>query len=79
MATNWKEIERQYYMQVVRRQPVVIVRGKGTTVWDDVGKEYLDFTAGWAVNNVGHSNSEVAEAIANQAQTLLQRVWRRAT
>ncbi|MCL0099692.1 aspartate aminotransferase family protein [Dehalococcoidia bacterium] len=72
MATNWKEIERQYYMQVVRRQPVVIVRGKGTTVWDDFGKEYLDFTAGWAVNNVGHSNSEVAEAIANQAQTLLQ-------
>ena len=72
MATNWKEIERQYYMQVVRRQPVVIVRGKGTVVWDDFGKEYLDFTAGWAVNNVGHSNSAVAEAIANQAQTLLQ-------
>ena len=72
MATDWKEVESRYYMNVVRRQPVVIVRGEGTRVWDDAGKEYLDFTAGWAVNNVGHANAAVAEAIAEQARTLLQ-------
>jgi predicted acetylornithine/succinylornithine family transaminase len=72
VATDWKEIESRYYMFVVRRQPVVIVRGEGTRVWDDNGKEYLDFTAGWAVNNVGHSNPVVADAIAKQARTLLQ-------
>ena len=72
MTTDWKDIESRYYMFVVRRQPVVIVRGEGTRVWDDDGKEYLDFTAGWAVNNVGHSNPVVAEAIAEQARTLLQ-------
>ena len=72
MTTDWKEIESRYYMFVVRRQPVVIVRGEGTRVWDDDGKEYLDFTAGWAVNNVGHSNPVVADAIAEQARTLLQ-------
>ena len=72
MVTDWKEIESRYYMNVVRRQPVVIVRGEGTRVWDDAGKEYLDFTAGWAVNNVGHANAAVAEAIAEQARTLLQ-------
>jgi len=59
-------------MHVVNRQPVVIVRGEGTRVWDDEGKEYLDFTAGWAVNNVGHANKAMAEAIAEQAHTLLQ-------
>ena len=72
MTTDWKALESKYYMFVVRRQPVVIVRGEGTRVWDDVGKEYLDFTSGWAVNNIGHANPVIADAIAQQASTLLQ-------
>lgn len=72
MTTDWKALESQYYMFCARRQPVVIVRGEGTKVWDDLGKEYLDFTSGWAVNNAGHSNPVVADAIAEQARTLLQ-------
>ena len=70
--TDYRAMESKYYMHVVNRQPVVIVRGEGTRVWDDQGKEYLDFTAGWAVNNVGHANHAMAEAIASQARTLLQ-------
>ena len=72
MTTDWKALESKYYMFVVRRQPVVIVRGEGTRVWDDTGKEYLDFTSGWAVNNIGHANPVIADAIAQQASTLLQ-------
>ncbi len=70
--TDYRAMESKYYMHVVNRQPVVIVRGEGTRVWDDEGTEYLDFTAGWAVNNVGHANKAMAEAIAEQAHTLLQ-------
>ena len=70
--TDYRAMESKYYMHVVNRQPVVIVRGEGTRVWDDEGKEYLDFTAGWAVNNVGHANKAMATAIAEQAHTLLQ-------
>ena len=72
MPTDWKSKESQYYMFLVRRQPMVIERGEGTRVWDTDGKEYLDFTSGWAVNNIGHSNPVMAEAISNQAKTLLQ-------
>ena len=72
MGTDWKAVEAEYYLHVVNRQPIVIVRGQGTTVWDDAGKEYLDFTSGWAVNNVGHANPVVAAAISKQASTLLQ-------
>ena len=72
MTTDWKTIEQKYYMFCVRRQPIVIVRGEGTKVWDDVGKEYLDFTSGWAVNNIGHSNPVIADAISQQARTLVQ-------
>jgi acetylornithine/N-succinyldiaminopimelate aminotransferase len=72
MTTDWKALESKYYMFLVRRQPVVIARGQGTRVWDVDDKEYLDFTSGWAVNNVGHANPVVADAIAEQARTLLQ-------
>jgi predicted acetylornithine/succinylornithine family transaminase len=72
MTTNWKTVESQYYMHVVNRQPIVIERGSGARVWDVEGREYLDFTAGWAVNNLGHCHPAVTQAIQGQAQTLLQ-------
>ena len=59
-------------MKVVNRQSIVIVKGEGTRVWDDEGKDYLDFTAGWAVNNIGHSNPVITAAIQTQASQLLQ-------
>ena len=70
--SKWKEMESKYYMHAANRYPMVLERGKGTKVWDTAGNEYLDFTAGWAVNNIGHSNEIVAEAIEEQAKTLLQ-------
>ena len=69
---DWIEMEQRYYMFTVRRQPVVIARGEGTRVWDVDGKEYLDFTAGWAVNNLGHCHPAITKAIVEQANTLLQ-------
>ncbi len=36
------------------------------------GKSYLDFTSGWAVNNIGHCHPAVSTAVSNQAQTLMQ-------
>ena len=59
-------------MKVVNRQSIVIVKGEGTRVWDDEGKDYLDFTAGWAVNNIGHANPAITAAIQTQAGQLLQ-------
>ena len=70
--SEWIAIENKYYAQTVRRQPVVIVRGEGARVWDADGKEYLDFVAGWAVNQLGHSHPAITQAIAEQAGTLLQ-------
>jgi acetylornithine/N-succinyldiaminopimelate aminotransferase len=71
-AEAWKAKESRYYMHVVNRQPIVIERGEGARVWDVDGKEYLDFTAGWAVVNLGHNHPAVTKAIQQQAATLLQ-------
>jgi acetylornithine/N-succinyldiaminopimelate aminotransferase len=69
---DYKELESKYYMFLVRRQPMVLERGEGARVWDVEGKEYLDFTSGWAVNNAGHANPKIVEAITEQAKTLMQ-------
>ena len=72
MSEDWKQIESKYYMNVVRRQPMVLEKGYGTKVWDTEGNEYLDFTSGWAVNNLCHCHPAVTAAIKEQAETLLQ-------
>ena len=72
MSVNWIDVEKKNYMFTVRRQPIVIARGDGTRVWDVDGKEYLDFTAGWAVNNLGHCHPAITTEIVNQAKTLVQ-------
>jgi predicted acetylornithine/succinylornithine family transaminase len=52
--------------------PLTLVRGEGTRVWDESGKEYLDFTSGWAVNALGHCHPAVVGAVCEQARTLIQ-------
>jgi len=49
---------------------VTFVRGRGTELWDETGKRYLDFLAGLAVVSLGHANPVVADAVAEQARTL---------
>ena len=51
--------------------PVTFVRGAGSRLWDDTGKEYLDFLSGLAVTSLGHAHPAVADAICDQARTLL--------
>ena len=70
--SEWIDLESKYYMQVARRQPIVIVRGEGTRVWDEEEKEYLDFTSGWAVNTLGHCHPALVRAVEEQARTLMQ-------
>src|SRR5437763_7977693 len=52
-------------------QTVTFVRGKGTELFDADGKRYLDFLAGIAVVGLGHSHPAVAQAVSEQANTLL--------
>ena len=71
-STDWKKLESTYYMQVVNRLPLVLVKGQGTIVWDESGKKYLDFTSGWAVLNLGHTHPAVSNAIKFQADNIMQ-------
>jgi acetylornithine/N-succinyldiaminopimelate aminotransferase len=64
-------LSEDYVAHTYARYPIVLVRGKGTQVWDAEGKEYLDFVSGLAVCNLGHCHPRVVQAIQRQAETLI--------
>lgn len=53
-----------------KARPIQIVKGKGTTVWDENGKSYLDFTSGIAVLSLGHANPMLVDTIKHQSELL---------
>ncbi|MBI3973979.1 MAG: acetylornithine transaminase [Chloroflexi bacterium] len=66
-----KTLEHKLYMRTFARQPITLVRGEGVRVWDDQGKEYLDFLAGIAVNILGHCPPILVKAVQEQVETLI--------
>ena len=66
-----QELESQHTSGIYTKRPIAIVRGQGARVWDSDGHEYIDCVAGHGVANLGHCNPAVADAIAQQARTLI--------
>src|SRR5437588_1040490 len=65
------ELEHRYVMGTFKRLPVTLVKGRGVTVRDSEGREYLDLVAGIAVNALGHAHPAVAAALAEQSARLV--------
>ena len=66
-----RAVEADHVLQVYRRIPVVLVRGRGCRVVDDDGREYLDLLSGIGVASLGHAHEGLARALADQAGELL--------
>ncbi len=64
-------LDRRNVVGSYARLPLQIVRGAGSWVWDEDGKQYLDLLCGISVTNLGHCHPRVVEAIRDQAQTLI--------
>jgi len=60
-----------HLMTTYRPAPVSFVSGQGCHLYDDEGREYLDFLCGLSVTSLGHAHPAVRDAIAKQAGTLL--------
>lgn len=61
----------KYIMKTYGRLPISFVKGNGVKIYDEKGDEYIDFVAGIAVNNLGHSHPKVTEAVTNQVGKLI--------
>ena len=68
---NIIEVENKYSSGTYAKQPLVIVRGQGASLFDADGVEYLDCASGHGVANLGHAHPKIAEAIYKQASTLV--------
>jgi acetylornithine/succinyldiaminopimelate/putrescine aminotransferase len=65
------EKTKQYVLETYGRFPLTVTRGEGTRVWDELGREYLDFCSGIAVCSLGHCHPALTQAIAEQSETLM--------
>jgi len=61
----------KYMFKTYARFPLTLVRGNGCRLWDDEGKEYIDFVGGIAVCALGHSSTLVTNALKEQSETLV--------
>lgn len=71
VRTNTAELYDAYVMKNYGRAALTLVRGQGVSVWDDAGREYLDFTSGIAVAALGHCHPAWVAAIRQQAGELI--------
>jgi 4-aminobutyrate aminotransferase/(S)-3-amino-2-methylpropionate transaminase len=74
-AASIEAADKKYVMRPwthPKGEPVIVAKAKGCTVTDVHGKEYLDLTAGYFVNNVGHCHPRIAEAASKQMHEVLQ-------
>jgi len=65
------DLADKYMFKTYARFPLTLVRGDGCRVWDEDGKEYLDFVGGIAVCALGHSSPIVSKALEHQSKELV--------
>ena len=65
-----QKLDQAYIANTYARFPVTIVKGKGSLVWDDTGKEYIDLSTGIAVDIFGVADEEWVAAVTKQLGTL---------
>ena len=64
--SDTKKIDKEYIVGTYARFPLEIVRGKGSLVYDENGKEYIDLGTGIAVNTFGVADDEITKAVTDQ-------------
>ena len=67
---NIKELDKKYVADTYARFPIEIVKGEGSKLYDDAGKEYIDMGTGIGVNIFGVGDKEWVSAVTNQLNLL---------
>lgn len=68
---DYQAIEDRHTSGLFAKRKLTLVRGEGLRVWDDRGREFFDYSAGYAVASIGHANPVLAEAVAEQSRRLI--------
>lgn len=68
---DYVEMEQKHIAPTYNRLPIVVDEAEGVKIIDEEGNEYLDFVAGLAVTGLGHSDSEIARVLKEQAEKVV--------
>ena len=68
---NLEQQDKQYVLQTYARNYTNFVKGVGSTLYDENGKDYIDFASGIGVNSVGHGNEVLTSALCEQAKNII--------
>lgn len=68
---NFETMDKTFVLQTYTRNYVNFKHGINATLFDETGKDYIDFTSGIGVVSVGHGNQRLADAISEQARHLI--------
>ena len=68
---NLEKQDKQYVLQTYARDYTNFVKGVGSTLYDENGKDYIDFASGIGVNSVGHGNDVLTSALCEQAKNII--------
>jgi acetylornithine aminotransferase len=66
-----EELDKKYVLQTYARDYTNFTHGAGSTLYEDSGKDFIDFASGIGVNSVGHGNEKLANAICEQAKKII--------
>jgi len=68
---NFETMDKEYVLHTYARNYVNFKHGINATLFDDKGRDYIDFTSGIGVVSVGHGNQRLADAISEQARNII--------
>jgi len=68
---NLEALDKKYVLQTYGRNYTNFVRGVSSTLFDENGRDYIDFASGIGVNSVGHANPVLVEAISEQVKKII--------
>jgi acetylornithine aminotransferase/acetylornithine/N-succinyldiaminopimelate aminotransferase len=71
VRTSTADLYDAYVLKNYGRPILTLVRGRGALVWDDTGRQFLDFTSGIAVSALGHCHPHWVAAVQRQAGELI--------
>ncbi len=66
-----QQLYKKYTLPTYKRVGPVFVKGRGSYIWDENGRRYLDFFPGWGVGILGYSHPRIVEVMAKQAKELV--------
>lgn len=70
MSKELENLDKSYVLSTYARNYVNFKKGINATLYDENGKDYIDFTSGIGVVSVGHGNKQVANAICEQVNNI---------